>query len=87
MIIKLLRNKISSSSYIELFKLHTSIENKGFVSLDDFRLLIGILPGLTTSLTNITGLTIVDSMQFVKIGWLRIKNYNKLIEDYATRIC
>lgn len=85
MIIKLLNNKINSSSYIELFKIHVLIESKGFASIDDFRLLISLLPGLTTSLTSVTGLHIVDSLQLVKAGWLRFKNYEKLIEDYATR--
>lgn len=77
---------ISSLNYIELIKIQCDVERKGYASIEDFRVLLQYMPGLTTALTSLLECQIVDALDLVKAGFLRYKNYEKLLIEYEALI-
>lgn len=80
-------NKLSTKDLVDLIKVNSNIESIGYCSLDNFRLLLQFMPGLTTQLRQITDDDPVMSKGMLKARYLNIKNYNKLIDLYEARVC
>lgn len=78
--------KLDMSNLKVLYIVIETIEKNGKMSIEDFRTIVSICPGITTALTEATELPIHEAVAFVKHGKFKAEMLDELFCELEVRL-
>lgn len=78
--------KLQPLQTVKLLEIEEAINKKKFMSIDDFRELIQLTPGISSQLQNVVELPIHESTALIKKNKFTSEMFYELISEYKERI-